>query len=616
VKIPRVPAATLVPALLAALAFAGPALRPISDSDIWWHLKAGSDILAGRPGAFTESWSFTAAGRPWINHEWLAEWRFALARSAGGERAVVGFAAAVLFFTALLLFRAARLEGVPPPFILLGLAFVPLVAGSRFVPRPQIFTYLLLSLFLERLATARRKAGARAAEEAADQVQDLRRPSLLFLSLFPLAQVVWTNMHGPVIGLGVGTVLILGGALPSLSLRGRFGLIASLALASLVHPQGYRALVEYVPQLVGGGLYNQTIREWLPLTQLSPSRMSETAATWVLIAASAALGITGFLRPESRKAWAWPLLLILLAAAPVSSVRHRDLLAIFFVPAAAVVVTTLRRRRPWLPGRAARWGALAAAVGLMIVTSAGLLGYPAAWPPDPRLDTSEFPVAAADFVAQERIGERIFNAYDYGGYLVDRLAPEHRVFIDGRYFVYGESVYRDYLEVRDGGPNARGVLDRTGADLLLVRYPEGDGYQGLALRARDWPDWSLVFWDDATLIYARNSQTRAGWLAQHVYRAMDPTLPPALDNVEYWKIHFQEIVAEAARAHREAPRAVRPLLVRALACEYNGLLPDAAEAYDAILTLDPANRPAREGLSRIHSRTPSESPGVPGGPVQ
>src|SRR5688572_26969634 len=206
------------------------ALRSVSDADVWWHLRAGADLLAGRPGAFVESWSFTAAGRPWINHEWLAELGFGLAYRVAGGAGVVFFTALVMAAVALLLVRPAALERLPAPLIAFGLALAALVAGSRFIPRPQILTYLCLAILLERLVSERARVPA--------GPQRLPRPAFL-ITLFVL-QVIWTNAHGPVPGLAIGSLLVLGGALPDLSLARRGLVVATLAVASVVHPQGWR----------------------------------------------------------------------------------------------------------------------------------------------------------------------------------------------------------------------------------------------------------------------------------------------------------------------------------------------------------------------------------------
>jgi hypothetical protein len=611
VTLPRVALPTLAALLLSAVAFVGPALRDVHDPDVWWHLRAGDDILSGRPGAFTEAWSFTAAGNTWINHEWLAEWRLALVRKSGGDQGVVVLAGLLVFVASCLLFRAARLEGLSPAVIALGLTFAALVAGTRFVPRPQVFSYALLALWLERLATARRRhreLADPAAPPGSGGRGRQKPPGLLFLSVFPLTLAIWTNLHGPVLGLGIGSVLILLGALPFLTFRRRAMLVAALLAAAFIHPQGYRALFDYIPHLIGGGLYNETIREWLPLYHPEQAAMSERAATWIAVLAGAVFGGIGLIRggPDRR---AYAAVLLILALAPVLSVRHRDLLAVFLVPATAVIlrgVAIVER-----PGRLFQAGAALGALFLALVPGLGLFGYDRAWPPRPGLSEAEFPKAAVEFLAPWKLGSRVFNAYDYGGYLVDRLPRDSKVFIDGRYFVYGEGLYRDYLEIRDGGPSARALLDRYGADLLLVRYPQPDGYQGLARLARDWTDWSLVFWDDNRLVYVREAAAPPEFLRQMAYEVIDPTLPPRMEAVEYWRENLPGILLETRRAALQNPRAVRPLLVRALAYEYNGRDGDAMFVYRLILESHPANRPARDGVARIEARHPAGVPETP-----
>ena len=41
--------------------------------DLAYQLRAGADILAGRGIPATDTWTFTAAGRPWLDQQWLAQ---------------------------------------------------------------------------------------------------------------------------------------------------------------------------------------------------------------------------------------------------------------------------------------------------------------------------------------------------------------------------------------------------------------------------------------------------------------------------------------------------------------------------------------------------------------
>ena len=42
-----------------------------AQSDTFWHLRAGEEIWRTLRVPLDEHYSFTAAGRPWPNHEWL-----------------------------------------------------------------------------------------------------------------------------------------------------------------------------------------------------------------------------------------------------------------------------------------------------------------------------------------------------------------------------------------------------------------------------------------------------------------------------------------------------------------------------------------------------------------
>src|SRR5437773_9399492 len=55
-----------------------------NDPDIWWHLRNAEYLFQTHQFPSYDMYSFTAAGVPWINHEWLAEIPFYLAWRAGG----------------------------------------------------------------------------------------------------------------------------------------------------------------------------------------------------------------------------------------------------------------------------------------------------------------------------------------------------------------------------------------------------------------------------------------------------------------------------------------------------------------------------------------------------
>ena len=54
----------------------------------------------------------------------------------------------------------------------------------------------------------------------------------------------------------------------------------------------------------------------------------------------------------------------------------------------------------------------------------------------PATIAKDYPVAAVDYLRQHPHPKGMFNDYFYGGYLIWRLGPQHKVFIDGRGDLY------------------------------------------------------------------------------------------------------------------------------------------------------------------------------------
>ena len=58
--------------LLALTVLLAAGLSPMQ-SDSWWQLRAGRDMWASGQVLLRDTYSHTAAGAYWPNHEWLAE---------------------------------------------------------------------------------------------------------------------------------------------------------------------------------------------------------------------------------------------------------------------------------------------------------------------------------------------------------------------------------------------------------------------------------------------------------------------------------------------------------------------------------------------------------------
>jgi hypothetical protein len=81
--------------LLAAVIF-GFSVKQIAEPDIWWHLRNAAYLFQHHSFPSVDSYSFGAAGSPWLDHEWLSEIPFFLGFKAMGLQGILGVYFAVL----------------------------------------------------------------------------------------------------------------------------------------------------------------------------------------------------------------------------------------------------------------------------------------------------------------------------------------------------------------------------------------------------------------------------------------------------------------------------------------------------------------------------------------
>jgi hypothetical protein len=111
---------------------------------------------------------------------------------------------------------------------------------------------------------------------------------------------------------------------------------------------------------------------------------------------------------------------------------------------------------------------------------------------------------------QHHIQGKLFNTYAEGGYLIWRLWPKMKVFVDGR--ALNEGVAQDMQRIimaadNTGGRNAGDLLNDYGVDIIVMNGVEA--ISGLAyylppvLADPQQMEWKLVYRDTHELIYMR-----------------------------------------------------------------------------------------------------------------
>ncbi|MFH1539125.1 MAG: tetratricopeptide repeat protein, partial [bacterium] len=129
----------------------------------------------------------------------------------------------------------------------------------------------------------------------------------------------------------------------------------------------------------------------------------------------------------------------------------------------------------------------------------------------------DFPSEAVRFVANNReaFTGNMYNAYEYGGYLIYRLYPRHRVFIDGRTTFYGGGFYGEVIDF-EAFPEPekwKNLARKYGIDFAFLSSRQ----QAVSRLLTADPEWALVFWDDRALIYMRRKPEAPAFITKNEY---------------------------------------------------------------------------------------------------
>jgi len=581
------------------------ALSSFTYFDFWWYLKSGELIVSTQSIPATDPFSFTAQGRPWINHMWATQVLFFALWKIGGRLPLILLKAGVVTATFAIVLLTMRRRGVLP---ILASAITLLLAwaGREFWDaRPQIFTYLLLGLFLWLLREG----------------WEGRRWNLIAL---PLLMVAWANLHaGFVTGIAVVGLVGVGSALPrlldpehrregwrTLGLAAR--LLVLVTLASLVNPFGVRALL-FPVEVVNTRAFMVTTHEWFSPNFHNPVYRGFEATVLLLIPAFAwgrarltttdvVVSLT-FLHLALASVRHIPLFLIAVAA-PLADSLGAGVRALWACRANGwQILERLRPRLPTLwPLALAPVTHVAAAVcfvSLAVTMAWGTFLHPASSPLLQDLNERRYPEQTMAFIKRERLPGPLFNDYAWGGYELWRLYPDYQVFMDGRTHVYGRDVLRDFLEVTSVGTRWHAVLDKWKIQTILV-----PPRSSLARTLQTVGGWRPVFAEREAVVFLREAEANRELLSRHpavTLSGLSPDVAEALSQALR--------AAEAGDDERAIGRyrevlALEPdhlvaLFSLGVLQERRGEVVQARALFDRVRGLEPDSELARQARERL-----------------
>jgi len=461
-------------------------IRPIGDPDFWWHIKTGQLILQNHQIPHFDSFSFTASGKPWIAHEWLSEVILYFTYRIGGiSLTQIVFSLFTLGAFGMSIARAKYRTN----FYAMGSATILGVILSTPVlwARPQEFSILYFSVFLFLLNLF------------------IHRNKPQYLIPLPFLMVLWVNQHGAfILGLTLICIFIFGLMLDRLlaypkdeSIFKRFfpkqivvlfGLLFICLLASLLNPNGSKMLVYPFTTFNDPSIqaFNQ---EWA-----SPNFHERT---WIPLALMI-LGVLGFgLKAKKEVSIVNIILCMIFGYLALTAVKQVAFFAIVSIPVLSDLISEV------FPFKEKSQKSPALVFLISIISATGLLvfgGYQLIHLNQKQSELTEqsFPIRAVQYIKDKGINGKIFNSYNWGGYMIWNLYPQTSVFIDGRCDMYGASFVKRFVDIYTTKPGWQNALNTDDIEYVLI---EPNTYLAYALQ--DSNQWKMIFSDDVSVLFER-----------------------------------------------------------------------------------------------------------------
>jgi len=507
------------------------------NDDAWYHLKTG-EVFVKNGLLFHDVFSFAAQGREWFPGEWLFQVIIFLITKYFGFLGLRIFTyslgllqASIIYLLCRKVFKLNDWLAVIVSFFYFSINFL------TFIDRPYLLANVFLLINLSFLL-----------------LYFLKSKNFLFLTL-PFT-LLWANSHSSIFidvylfGSYCGIAFLNFIITKEKVWRNKTLVLVSYTILTFIltilPPLGfnqYRLLLFTYSKL---HLLQQFIEEWMPLSQF-PGNFWRT----VLLNIST-LFLFFFISFKQRtlKKSLWVLPLVFLMLVSYSALRN-----IFFNYASlsiifAWVLSSLSFKK------ILRFKKIILAIVLLGFTAWNILPvYVFA----PMSNTPPYPDKAIEFIQAYDLKGNMFNQFGLGSYLIYKLYPQRKVFIDLRTDVYACCELVDYYSLiqKKYAPDSsyKVLLDRLwkkyNISYFIADTQANTVQEKIGRILINDPSWSLVYWDDASQVFVRNDGKNTKLLTTFFTKAASPyNISPIRDsNLDLALKEYERMIKITDSAH-------------------------------------------------------------------
>lgn len=195
--------------------------------------------------------------------------------------------------------------------------------------------------------------------------------------------------------------------------------------------------------------------------------------------------------------------------------------------------------------------------------------------------SSIYPQRLTEFLISTPLQGNIFNSYDWGGYLLWRLYPQYKLFIDGRGI--DEQVYKDFLNITDvsrddsgGRPEYEVLLEHYGISVVVMQNVNGaNGLNRVLKYLLTKPEWAPVYLDALGYVLVKRGGGNQSVLEKHEIEKRD------------FLRQMHHVFSEKIRLN---PSLADHYIARGELLGYMGNYDGAMDDFAVVRRLDPQNK--------------------------
>lgn len=502
----------------------------IEDTDTWMHLSVGKYIFEHKTFPVKEPFVYPSLDQPFWSPEWLFGLTFFIAYKLLNVYGVILLKASIITAVFYILLKDSLWPHKNYIAAVVVLTFIVFMSRYRFVERPDIVLMLFLSFAIFALNSF---------------VSENKK----YIYFLPVTQILWVNMHPSAIVIAAPFAAFIFGGLAQKFLNNKYKLdlpltpstgqlktmlwvFLVLLAVTLINPyftKPFTVPFEFVSQ---DWLKDEIMELQKPTWELNKSPYLLTAAI-----------IVSFLINIRRPFLIHFLLLIPFVYLSFSALRFIFFLGVIGGPiivrntASQFTAGSLQPFSESADGKGKTRAILNIALIVFIIlsTAFAVSGVKSFSIPGKitgfGVNYDYFPEGALKYLDERKITGRLFNTFQWGGYIIWRDTPKRTVFVDGR-----GVLTLDLLEKLDLARINPAILEELwriyNFNAAVLAYPiitsetigETFSERDLALSSKD---WALVYWDDLSLVYLKKEGPFKDIIERDGYRYVKPTNGPA-----------------------------------------------------------------------------------------